>query len=157
LRPSHIQLSRRPTRNYETVIEHVGANVDFLKSLERPVLVGYLFNTLVMRVLCLKHEGFHEEREWRAAYFPKRAPSPLMESATEVIGGVPQIVYKCPLDKRVSDVLAELDLFSILDRLIIGPSAYPRALYEAFVGALSAAGVADAAGRVFTSGIPIRS
>ena len=34
---------------------------------------------LVAGVTCLKHEGFHEEREWRVLYAPNRTASPLME------------------------------------------------------------------------------
>jgi hypothetical protein len=36
-----------------------------------------------------------------------------MQSATEVIGGVPQIVYKFPLDGNVSPDLDELDIARI--------------------------------------------
>lgn len=86
-----------------------------------------------------------------------RLPSPLMESSTEIIGGVPQIVYKFPLDGTVSDALRGLDLSRILDGLIIGPSPYPWVMKEAFVAALLKAGVTDAESRVFVSNIPIRA
>jgi hypothetical protein len=46
---------------------------------------------------------------------------------------------------------------SLIDRVIIGPSPYPWPMYEAFVAALTAAGVPDANQRVFVSGIPIRT
>ncbi len=105
----------------------------------------------------MKHEGFHEEREWRVVYGPKRNASPLMETATEAIGGVPQIIHKIPLDRTVSDDLADIDVAQIFDRLIIGPSMYALPMYEAFVGALAEKGVPDAAKRIVISGIPIRS
>jgi hypothetical protein len=108
-------------------------------------------------VVCLKHEGFREEREWRVIHSPKRVPSSLMESSTETIGGVPQLIYKIPLDTSVSSSVADLEFSRIFDRLIIGPSPYPWPMYEAFVSALKLAGVADAEHRVFASGIPIRS
>lgn len=139
------------------VINNVQINRKFLSSVDRPMLLGTVFNMLVAGVTCLKHEGFGEEREWRVLYAPKRWPSPLIEQATETIGGIPQIVYKLPLDVAVSDTLAELDLSRIFDRLIIGPSPYPLAQYEAFVDALEKAGVPDAGARVFASGIPIRT
>ncbi|MFZ2089717.1 MAG: hypothetical protein WAU47_14190, partial [Desulfobaccales bacterium] len=100
---------------------------------------------------------FHEERERRVVYAPKRLPSPLMESSTEIIGGVPQTVWKVPIDKTVPGIPSDLDLTKLFDRLIIGPSQYPWAMYESFVAALKEAGVADAEGRVFISGIPIRT
>lgn len=139
------------------VINGVRANVDFLRSIDRQVLLNYTFLMLMSGVTCLKHEGFDEEREWRVIYAPMRSPSSLMEHSTETIGGVPQIVYKIPLDASVSSALAGLDFGSIFDRLIIGPSQYPLAMYQAFVDALTKAGVPDAPARVFTSGIPIRA
>jgi hypothetical protein len=104
----------------------------------------------------LKHEGFHEEREWRAIYAPNRLQSRLIESSIEVIAGVPQVVYKVPLDTSASDRIADLDFTQIFDRLIIGPTSYPWPIYGAFVDELAKAGIADAAERVVVSGIPIR-
>ena len=76
-------------------------------------------------IVCVKHEGFLEEREWRAIYMSKRAASPLMVSSTEVINGIPQIVYYMPLDKSVSPALEPIDLATMFDRLIVGPTSYP--------------------------------
>jgi hypothetical protein len=128
-----------------------------VQSINRQLVVNYVYVMLMAGVVCMKHEGFIEEREWRIVYGPKRMPSPLMESSIETIGGVPQVVHKIPLDSRISPNLAEIDLARLFDRLIIGPSPYPWAMYEAFVGALMESGVPDATDRVFTSDIPIRS
>jgi len=140
-----------------TVIDNIRSNTDFLRSVERQYVVNYVFHMLMTGVVCLKHKGFHEEREWRAIYAPKRLPSQLMESSTEVIEGIPQTVCKIPIDKEKSDVLSGLDLTKLFDRLIIGPSQYPWAMYESFVGALNEAGVVEAEKKVFTSNIPIRT
>jgi len=123
------------------VIKNVQNNVDFLRSVDRQTIVLNIFSMLVAGVTCLKHEGFHEEREWRALYNPLRVQSALMEGVTEVIGGVPQRIYKIPLDKAVSDALSDLDLVNIFDRLIIGPCPYPWAMYEAFTDVLTQAGL----------------
>jgi hypothetical protein len=139
------------------VIENVRANSAFLRTVDRSVVVRLVLLMLVAGVACLKHEGFREEREWRAIYLPKLWHSPLMESSTESVGGVPQKVYNFPLDVTVSDALHDLDITRIFDRLIIGPSPYPWVMYEAFVTALLKAGVSDAANRVFASNIPIRA
>jgi len=85
------------------VVENIRDNYDVLRSVDRSIIVGTVFAMLMAGVVCLKHEGFREEREWRVIYAPKRLASPLMESSTEIIGGVPQIVYKVPLDETVSD------------------------------------------------------
>jgi hypothetical protein len=138
------------------VINNVEANCDFIRSLDRQILIGIVFNTLVAGTVCVKHEGFREEREWRAIHFPKMMASPLIQSETKVIAGVPQVIYKLPLDGSVAPVLADLDVSRSFQRLIIGPSPYPWAMYQAFVDALTKANVPEAHERVFTSGIPIR-
>jgi hypothetical protein len=137
---------------------NIKAHNEFLRSVDRQMVVGSVLSMLVIGVTCLKHEGFREEREWRAIYLPHNLPSPLMESSTEVIGGVPQVIYKVPLDVSVSPALSGLEFSSIFDRLIIGPSQYPFPMYEAFTGALVKAGVPQetAKRRVFISGIPLR-
>jgi hypothetical protein len=140
-----------------TVIKNIRENRDFLRSIDRSLLIGSIFNMLVASVTCLKHEGFHEEREWRVIYSPNRDASPLMRRSTEVVGGVPQIIYCMPVDSKVSEDLADLDMSRLFDRLIIGPSPYPWVMYQAFVAALSEIEVPEANRRVFISGIPIRA
>jgi len=139
------------------VINNIQENCDFLRSMERSHIVGSVFDMLVAGVTCLKHKGFHEEREWRVLYAPNRKPSPLMELSTETIGGVPQIVYKAPLDSSVSKDLADIEMSRIFDRLIIGPSPYPWVMYQAFVAALNEIEVPEAGKRVVVSDIPIRA
>ena len=140
-----------------TTIERIRRDIDLLRTLDKEKIVWWVFFLLMIGVLCSKHEGFLEEREWRAIYTPKRASSPLMVSSTEVINGIPQIVYHMPLDKSVSPALEPIDLATMFDRLIIGPSSYPWAMYEAFVDALTGAGITDASKRVQVSEIPIRA
>jgi hypothetical protein len=142
---------------FNDVIKNIELNVNSLQSIGSQKLIYAVFGMLRAGVTCLKHEGFREEREWRAIYSPMLHPSPLMEAETKVIAGVPQIVYKVPLDVAVSDALADLDLSRTFDRLIIGPSPYPWAMHEAFTKALQMAGVVEAEERVVPSGIPNRS
>jgi hypothetical protein len=143
------------------VIDQVAANVrenrDYLRTLDRHVLVGLAFQMLVSGIVCLKHEGFQEEREWRAIYTPKRLSSELMESATEVIAGVPQVIHKIPLDSSVSPLIADLEFAQVFDRLIVGPTQYPYPICVALAEALKDGGIADAHSRVRFSEIPIRA
>ena len=140
----------------DKVVENIRSNRDVL----RAVIAQFSsepYSCAPGRIVCLKHEGFQEEREWRAIYAPKFWPSSIMESATEIVAGIPQVVYKIPLDARVSGHLADLEFATMFDRLIVGPTPYVWPMYDAFVGALVKAGVADAAKRLFASGIPIRA
>jgi len=141
----------------DKVVANISKNRDFLHSVERPIILNTIFNMLLVGATCLKHEGFHEEREWRAIYSPKLRPSNLMECSTELISGIPQRVYKLPLDETVAPALIDLDTSRLFDRLIIGPSPYPWPMYEAFVAELTEAGVPNAENRVWISNIPIRA
>jgi hypothetical protein len=141
----------------EEVIQNLGPNREFLRSIDRRWVIGIVFDMLMAGVTCLKHEGFREEREWRAIYCPNFNRSSLMESTIEVVGGFPQVVYQIPLDATVSPALAELDFSRVFHRLIIGPSPYPWPMFEAFRESLTSAGIADAKDRVWVSNIPIRT
>lgn len=141
----------------ESVTANVLADLDFLSTVPRTQLITSIFYMLVAAVVCLKHEGFHEEREWRIVHNPKRTPSTLMLPSIEVISGVPQTVYKIPISGGPPDELDPVGINNLLDRIIIGPTQYPWAIYEAFVSALTNAGAPDAGNKVFVSGIPIRS
>jgi hypothetical protein len=139
------------------VIQNIDANREFLRGIDRKMLIGNVFAMLVAAVVCLKHEGFHEEREWRAIHSPKRSPSPHIESSVEVVGGVPQLIYKVPLENNASASIRGMEISELLDRVIIGPTQFPWVTYEAFVTSLEVAGVKDAASRVFISRIPVRT
>jgi hypothetical protein len=139
---------------FQEVLKNVRAEIELLKSLDRVQVVRSVFSMLVAGVTCMKHEGFKEEREWRLVYSPNRWPSQLIERSTEIVRGIPQIVYKIPFDARVTGVPDSLDFTQLFDQLIIGPAQYPWSMVDAFVLALQNAGVA--APRIIPSGIPIR-
>ena len=90
-------------------------------------------------------------------YFPTMWNSPLMTSEIKVIGGVPQKIFKLPLDANIDATIAHLDLPFIFERLIIGPTEYPWPMFEAFSDALTHIGVQEAHKKVFISNIPIRT
>lgn len=139
------------------VISNILENAEYLRTIDRNTFVAIALVTLLESVTCSKHEGFGEEREWRAIHLPKRMPSKLMESEIQVVSGVPQTIYKIPLDARVSSAIQELEFAKLFERLIIGPTEYPMAMYDAFVEELKKAGVEDSEKKVIVSGIPIRA
>lgn len=50
-----------------------------------------------------------------------------------------------------------MQLGELLDRVIIGPTAFPPVMFDAFMQALKDAGVANAEKIVAVSGIPLRT
>ena len=128
----------------DAVVRNVCNDASFLATIDRAELVTRIFYMFVAGVSCLKHKGFHEEREWRVIYSPYRLTSQLINSSIETIGGVPQVVFQLPLDATRAAALADLDLYRMLDRVIIGPSSYSWVMHDAFVKALSNGGLADA-------------
>lgn len=138
------------------VIRNVTGNTEFLKAAERREIVNWIFYMLLWGCTCIKHEGFREEREWRAVHCPPLFPSSLVTSSVETVGGVPQRIYMLPLDKAVDGRLDDVDLSKIFDHLIIGPSPYPNVMFDAYIQALSDAGVDEAGKKIRISHIPIR-
>jgi hypothetical protein len=144
-------------QEFSVVVKNVSDNQDFLRGVDRKMLLGSIVAMLTSAVVCLKHEGFREEREWRVIYSPTRVTSPHIETSTVVLGGFPQRIFKIPLRNNSEAGISGVELDDLVDRIIIGPSQFPGVMYEAFVTALEAAGVKDAARRVVASQIPVRT
>ena len=106
-----------------------------------------------------KHPGFAEEEEWRVWFRPTDNPGrkTAFQEKVKVIDGIPQRVWALPLKNAPRKGLHGADIASLLDRIIIGPTAYPYVSYRAFVALLEGAGVRDAAERVIVSEIPLRA
>jgi hypothetical protein len=106
--------------------------------------------------LSTKHPGFAEEKEWRVLYWPiSQEPSLWIKNEIISLGGVPQLVYKLPLE-NISSISLIAGIPDLLDRIIIGPTQFPVALGLAFQKLLADAGVGDADKRISLSGIPLR-
>jgi hypothetical protein len=140
----------------DEVMVNLATEKDFLKTLSPEEFHGSIFQMLVAAVFCAKHEGFEEEAEWRGVYCPAFKVPALVEKAGVLVAGVPQTIYQVPFDATKYPQLDGLDLSQILDRIIVGPTSYPWVMYEAFVDALTAAGVPNPVNKVIISNIPIR-
>lgn len=139
------------------VIDGIKRESSYLHSIGRETVLHAIFFMLMVAAVSLKHEGFHEEREWRLIHSPQLRPSSLLRKATETIGGVPQIIYKIPLENRPPENIVGVEIPELIERVIIGPSNYPIPIGEAFAAALQVAGMKDAPARVFASNIPLRT
>lgn len=162
--PLNLILSPVAYFNYEQVeselmmvINNVSEKRDFLRTVGHDPLLATIFVMLQSAAVSLKHEGFAEELEWRIIYSPNQRPSTFILQSVEVINGIPQLIYKIPLEENQEAGISKIAIPQFIDRVIIGPSAFPWPIYEAFVSALEAAGVPDAGNRVVVSNIPLRT
>ncbi len=134
----------------------MAASVDFLKQQGREEIKNRVFNMLRFAAVCTKHPGFAEEREWRVVYSPILAKSEHLIHDIQVIQGAPQPIYKIPLKDIPEEGLNGIEIPALLDRIIIGPSKYPLAIWEAFRDLLAERGVENPHTKVFVSDIPLR-
>jgi hypothetical protein len=142
-------------REVEQIADIFTLEREFVAGLGRNQVRDLLFVMLQFGMLCTKHRGFHEEKEWRVIACPKLYASRLLRSEVEVVRNTPQKVLKLRLEDMPEHQL-NLAPHSLIDRIIIGPCEFPLMLYQAFVQLLEEAGVHDADARVVTSSIPLR-
>lgn len=142
---------------FKRFIDGVQANADFVKSLGEQTVFGRVFEVFRSAMLCTKHPGFHEEREWRVIYGPSYVQSPHIKREVESVGGTPQPICKIPLANIPAEGLTGIEIPELVERIIIGPTKYPRVIQEAFITLLISIGMTDAANRVVVSEIPLRN
>jgi hypothetical protein len=120
------------------IIRQINENGNFLRTIPPEHLKELVFTMLVSFAVSIKHKAFLEEKEWRIIYLPQANPSPFVEQSLVVIDGIPQDIYKIPLQDAVG-----LGIPSLVDRIIIGPTAYGIPIYTTFVDLLGQAGVPE--------------
>jgi hypothetical protein len=148
------QFDERFTAFVDRLISHE----QLLQHASKEDLLSAFFYTFRLFVLCTKHPGFHEEREWRVFHSPLiDGNSEWLTKSQEIIGGVPQEVCKLSLRNDVSRQLLGRDPSELIDRIIIGPSEYPVPTYHAFFELLRSSGIEDPTGRIWMSEIPLRN
>jgi hypothetical protein len=141
---------------FEEVVNNIENEVDFLKQQGREEVKGRLFRMLAFAVLCTKHPGFAEEVEWRVIHCPWWENSPHLLKETEVIQGVPQPVYKIPLQDIPAKGLTGITIPALIDRIIIGPTRDPLVMAEGLRDLLAKADVEQPEKKIFMSYIPLR-
>lgn len=141
---------------FGTITNRIKHSRSFLSACGRDRVSTYVFAMMRYAALCTKHPGFYEEREWRVVYTPKLESSPLIKAKVKCIRGTAQIIQIISLRDAPEIGLIGLEIPKFLDRIIIGPTRYPYASYEAFVELLRDAGVERPEAKVFVSDIPLR-
>lgn len=142
--------------DFARIAEAIAAEADYIRTLDRETVKTHAFNMLRFAVLCTKHPGFHEEREWRVVASPAMYPSQLLSSSVEVVRGIPQTVLKIDLQNYPDQDLIGLALPELLNRIIIGPCEFPLVVLKAFRQLLAAAEVPEPESKIFVSDIPLR-
>ncbi|MER9088168.1 DUF2971 domain-containing protein [Mesorhizobium sp. M0847] len=141
---------------FNRVTDGIKTHQDMLKANGRQALINSLFNAFRFAVLCTKHPGFKEEREWRVIFDPRFSTEHKLVKSIELIRGVPQVVYSIPFKDYPEEGFVGAELPKLVDRIIIGPTEFPDQLREATVALLEEAGVPDADKKVVCSTIPLR-
>ncbi|MFN3876819.1 MAG: DUF2971 domain-containing protein [Brevundimonas sp.] len=136
---------------FEKLANRLLANVDELKRLSPDDFFTCIYHAALMAMLCVKHPGFREEREWRIFSIDPTNLG-LLTRSIEVVGGVPQPVLKLPMVTQAQGRSA-LDK---LERLLIGPTQYPVAVRSAMLELLTQKGVNNPSAVVHLTGIPLR-
>ena len=140
---------------FTRITDNISKEAEFFKAHERDEVIARIFHMLRFAVLCTKHPGFREEREWRVIYCPTLEASSYLTKDIRPIRNVPQPIYKIPLED-IPEVGYFAAIPALINRIVIGPTQYPAALREAFVGLLDELGVSDSASKVCVSDIPLR-
>ena len=142
------------------VAENIVREADFLKTQTREAIKNRVLMMFIFAAVSTKHPCFEEEKEWRVVYLPSLWTSNYLRRDVQVIKGTPQPIYKIPLKnipkKDGQDGLVGVEIPELIERIIIGPTQYPREMGEAFVDLLKEAGMADADKKVLASSIPLR-
>jgi len=148
-------------RQFESLMADITQRIegerDFLLAKGKETIVANVFHMMRFAVVCAKNPGFKEEREWRVLYTPSLESSGYLKREIESVNGVPEPVYKIPLKNIPEHDFNGIEIPELLDRVIIGPTQYGPAMFEAFATLLSEAGASEPQNRIFLSNIPLRT
>lgn len=136
----------------ERIAQKITENSAFILALGQVKISEWVTRMFVYAAIALKHPAFKEEREWRAVHLPWYNPSNVLETEIVTISGVPQRIYKIPIDR-----VPQTRIPNLIDRIIIGPTQYPVAVRDAFVRLLKSDGVLNPDSKVICSYIPLRT
>lgn len=140
----------------DQIAENLIRNRTILELIPREELLQSVIQMLAFATVSIKHVGFEEEREWRVVYLPTLYASARLEEDHVIVRGVPQPVFKIPLQNYPDQGFTGAEPRELINRIIIGPTQYPVAVRSTFWAMLDKAGVDDPGTKVICSGIPLR-
>ena len=142
---------------FAKLLDDLESNASLLQSLGEEAFKNSMFEVFRTAMLCTKHPGFKEEREWRIIYIPTFSTSKHSRRDIETIGGVPQPVCKLPLRNIPDEGLEGIEIREVIERIIIGPTQFPREIFEALSSSLIDRGLEQNDQRIVISDIPLRT
>lgn len=141
---------------FARLLDSIEERSELVSQMGEEAVFARMFEVFRAAVLCTKHPGFREEREWRIIYSPSYAASEIVEREVVSINGVPQPICKLPLENFPDGGFYGAAIPDLVERVIIGPTEFPRVVRESLIEVLRDAGVPDPDRRVFVSDIPLR-
>jgi hypothetical protein len=129
---------------------------DYLRKRPRDQVVNSVLNLFFAAATCTKHPGFREEREWRVVAMPDLIGNKGLVSRDVTLGGVPQQIRIVPLKDVPDEGLFGLNVTSLIEKVIIGPTDVGPVLYGRFWNAMHAEKFPDVGQRLTMSNIPLR-
>lgn len=142
--------------HFQNMLNILLQSQDLLAQVPRESAKSVIFHSLRDLMLTTKHPGFREEQEWRIIHSPSLFASAFVQHEIVSVAGIPQAVYKVPLEDRPGLNMPELNLDKIIHKVIVGPCQYPQQVAFALHVALDAAGVTNSGDRITISDIPLR-
>lgn len=142
---------------FSSLIEGLEKGKSILSAMSEDELLGSLFEVFRMATLCTKHPGFAEEREWRIIYSPSMSESLRIKADLFTFDGVPQRIFKIPMQNVVEEGLYGIEVREVLDRIIIGPTNFAVEIKEALGVVLESKGVEQPLSMIWISDIPLRN
>jgi hypothetical protein len=137
------------------VTRNLRRDADVVRFADREIIKGTLFQMLTSSILCVKHPGFAEEREWRVYHVDGMSERGLTSISKEVVRGQERSVCKLPFREPPGRSLG-VTIPELLHRVILGPMDSRAAIKAEIIELLIARGVTDADQRVVESDTPYR-
>lgn len=117
-----------------------------------------LFDRFALFAVSTKHNAFDEEREWRLVYMKHRRSEAEIEGmlgySVGPMGVQPKLKYS--IERRGQDGLPHMSLSTLLDRVILGPTATGPLALKSIQRMLDMNQLGNLRERVYLSSIPYR-
>lgn len=139
--------------------DRIKDNAPWMKQIDTEDFYYYMRGLFASLTICTKHPSFKEELEWRLIFWEGWPSKGALKKETVGVNGVPQNIYKIPLERIPGPEGSEpfdLSLPKILDRILIGPTDFPEVIRHALVQKLRERGFPDPSGAVELTNIPLR-